>query len=197
VSVIITHVFSPVRPSTCRLSGLRLAGTLPALRGGEARPLLRFFYSFLRSRWVLFWGRRRRQALVWWPTPPRQTSRCVDGHGALCALAPYTRAAAVFWPCLSLLVVSSRRLQLVFRASVIMHPASVFYIEFVVAVLSKVAGAPTAPARQVSVASLFRWGEGGGDWVIRIFLVVVLRTLESVPAAVSVTSISRTWLEPH
>jgi hypothetical protein len=61
-----------------------------------------------------------------------------------------------------LLVVSSRRLSLVFPASVILHPASVFYIEFVVAVLSKVAGAPAAPACKVSAASLFLWEEGDG-----------------------------------
>jgi hypothetical protein len=58
--------------------------------------------------------------------------------------------------------VSSRRLTLLFRASVILHPTSVLYIEFVMAVPSKVAGAPTASACKVSVASLFHWGGGGG-----------------------------------
>jgi hypothetical protein len=55
-------------------------------------------------------------------------------------------------------VVSSRRLPLVFRASVVF-----FFIRFVVAVLSKVAGAPTALACELSAVSSFHWGGGTGS----------------------------------
>jgi hypothetical protein len=105
-----------------------------------------------------FLGYPCQQFLLRWRIPPRYHSAIFDlgEHDPMGALTRYTWAApAAFQPHL---IFCSLQLVLLLPVSVVF-----FFIGFMVAVLSKVAGAPTAPVHKLFVVSLFHWG----DWFLQ------------------------------